>query len=56
MPNDIEVMQELVDEDLELMQEVIVEDFLPIVRFREQLERKEFEKAFRELKRLEEGV
>lgn len=54
MSNDLEVMQELVKEDLELMQEVISEDLLPLMQFREQLEKKEFEKAFREMKRLEE--
>ena len=56
MPNDLEVMQELVKEDIELMQEVITEDLLPLMQFREQLERKEFEKAHREMKKLEEEV
>ena len=56
MSNDLEVMQELVKEDIELMQEVILEDMLPLIQFREQLERKEFEKAHREMKSLEEGV
>lgn len=56
MPNDLEVMQELVKEDIELMQEVIAEDLLPLMQFREQLERKEFNKAFQEMKRLEEEV
>lgn len=56
MPNDLEVMQELVDEDLQLMQEVILEDIQPLIQYREQLEKKEFEKAFREMKRLEEEV
>ena len=56
MPNDLEIMQELVKEDLELIQEVITEDLQPLVKFREQLERKEFERAFKELKKLEEGV
>ncbi|KKN72906.1 hypothetical protein LCGC14_0406100 [marine sediment metagenome] len=54
MPNDLEIMQELVKEDLELMREVIAEDILPLIQFREQLEKKEFEKAFREMKKLEE--
>ena len=56
MPNDIETMQEIVKEDMELMAEVIAEDMLPLVKFREQLEKKEFEKAHREMLRLEEGV
>ena len=56
MPNDLEVMQELVDEDIQLMQEIIAEDMIPLIQFREQLERKEFEKAHREMKRLEEEV
>ena len=56
MPNDLEVMQELVKEDIELMKEVISEDIVPLIKFREKMERKEFEKAFRELKRLEEEV
>ena len=53
MSNDIEVMQELVKEDLELMREVIEEDMIPLIQFREKLERKEFEKAFQEMKKLE---
>ena len=56
MPNDLEVMRELVAEDIELMKEVISEDLLPLMQFREQLERKEFEKAHREMKKLEEEV
>ncbi|KKL91140.1 hypothetical protein LCGC14_1897690, partial [marine sediment metagenome] len=48
MPNDIETMQEIVKEDMELMAEVIAEDMLPLIKFREQLEKKEFEKAHRE--------
>ena len=56
MPNDLEVMRELVKEDIELMKEVISEDLLPLTQFREQLERKEFEKAHREMKKLEEEV
>jgi len=53
MSNDLEVMQELVKEDIELMQEVILEDMIPLVQFREQLERKAFEKAHKEMKKLE---
>jgi len=56
MPNDLEVMQELVKEDIELMKEIIAEDVIPLIQFREQLERKEFEKAFREMKSLEKEV
>ena len=56
MPNDIEIMQQLVKEDLELMREVIAEDIQPLIKFREQLERKEFDKAHREMKKLEEEV
>lgn len=56
MPNDLTVMQELVKEDIELMQEVITEDLLPLMQFREQLERKEFEKAHREMKKLEDEL
>ncbi|KKN64752.1 hypothetical protein LCGC14_0488840 [marine sediment metagenome] len=56
MPNDLEIMQEMVKEDLELMNEIILEDMLPLIQFREQLERKEFEKAFKEMKKLEEEV
>lgn len=56
MPNDLEVMQELVKEDIELMNEVIMEDILPLLQFREKLERKEFDKAYRELQSLEQEV
>lgn len=53
MPNDLEIMQELVKEDLELMQEVIKEDMLPLIQFREQLEKKAFNKAVEEMHKLE---
>ena len=47
-------MQQLVKEDIELMKEVIAEDIAPLIKFREQLEKKEFNKAFDEMKKLEE--
>lgn len=50
----LEIMQEVVKEDFEDIMEVIAEDILPLIRFREQLERKEFERALRELEQLEE--
>ena len=56
MPNDLEIMKELVADDIKLMQEVIAEDVLPLIQFREQLEREAFNKAFREMKSLEEEV
>ncbi len=56
MPNDLELMREIVKEDTELMKEIIAEDIVPLVKFREQLEKKEFEKAFKELQELEEEV
>ena len=56
MPNDLEIMQELVAEDIKLMQEIIAEDMIPLIQFREQLEKKAFEKAFKEMKKLEEEV
>ena len=56
MPNDLEVMQELVKDDLELMNEVILEDIVPLIQFREKIERKEFNRAFNEMKKLEEGA
>ena len=55
MPNDLEIMQELVAEDLELMREVIAEDMVPLIKFREQLERKAFNRAHAEMEKLEEG-
>ena len=42
MPNDLELMQEMVSEDIKLMQEIIAEDMIPLIQFREQLERKGF--------------
>ncbi len=56
MPNSLEVMQELVAQDINLMKEVILEDMLPLIQFREQLERKAFEKAHREMESLEKEV
>ncbi len=54
MPNAIEVMQELVAEDIKLMQEVITEDIIPLLQFREQMEREAFNKAHKEMQKLEE--
>ena len=56
MPNDLEVMQELVKEDISLMREIIEEDMIPLIQFREQLEREAFNKAHKEMKKLEEEV
>ena len=56
MSNDLEIMKEMVKEDIELMQEIIAEDMIPLIQFREKLEKKEFEKAFRQMKKLEEEV
>ena len=56
MPNDLEIMQELVEEDLKLMKEVILEDIQPLIKFREELEKKAFNKAVAEMRRLEEEV
>lgn len=53
MSNDVEIMKEMVAEDMKLMQEIIMEDMVPLLQFREKLEKKEFEKAFREMKKLE---
>ena len=53
MTNDIEIMQSLVEEDLELMREVIQEDLLPLIQFREKLEKQAFNKAYEEMQRLE---
>jgi len=51
--NDLELMQEIVEEELEIMREVIAEDIVPLVKFREQLEKKEFNRALEELQKLE---
>ncbi|KKN56449.1 hypothetical protein LCGC14_0572220 [marine sediment metagenome] len=53
MSNSLETMQELVKEDIELMKEIIAEDLIPLIQFREQIEKKEFNKAFNEMKKLE---
>ena len=56
MSNDLKLMEEMVAEDIKLMQEIIAEDMLPLIQFREQLERKEFERAHREMLKLESEV
>lgn len=56
MPNNLELMQELVKEDLELMREVIAEDIQPLIDYREKLEKKAFDKAHSEMLKLEEEV
>lgn len=53
---DLTLMQELVEEDVEIMQEVINEEIVPLIKFREELERKAFEKAYKEMQKLESEV
>lgn len=54
MANDIELMEEIIAEDMEIMEELFQEDVLPLIQHQQQLEKKAFEKAYKELKALEE--
>ena len=51
--NEIELMQEIVNEDIQIIKELIQEDIMPLIKYREQLEKKIFEKEYKELKKLE---
>lgn len=56
MDNLLEIMQKLVDEDVEVMKTVVKEDIKPLIKYRVDLERKEFNKRYNELLKLEEEV
>lgn len=54
--NVVQLMQEVIGEDIKIMQELIKEEIEPLLKYRAEMEKKAFEKAYRELKQLEEEV
>jgi len=54
--NLIELMEETIKEDLEVMRLVVKEDLVPLLEHRAKMEKKEFDKAYKELQALEQGV
>lgn len=56
MVNLIELMEETIKEDLEVMRLVVKEDLVPLLEHRAKMEKKEFDKAYKELQALEQGV
>jgi len=51
--NIIELMQECIAEDMEAMREVIEEDLMPLIKYRQEEERKILDKALKEVQDLE---
>lgn len=49
----IEVIDELIAEDIEIIEELVEEEIKPIIDYRKQLEKKIFEKAYKEVLELE---
>ncbi len=56
MDSIIDLMNECIAEDVEAMQEVIEEDILPLIKYRAKLEKDIYNKAYKEVKELEEEV
>lgn len=52
----IDLMNECIAEDMEAMKEVVEEDIKPLIDYRVKLEKKIFNKAYDEVKELEEGA
>ena len=48
-----EICDEIIDETVEIINELFAEEIFPLLKYRQQLEKKEFEKAYREVKELE---
>ena len=54
--NEIELMEEVIKEDIEVMEELVKEEIMPLIKHREKLEKQAFEKAYNEVKKLEQEV
>lgn len=53
-PAFLTLAEEVIAEDIEVLQEFFREEFLPLIKYREQQEREAFNRAYRELQKLEE--
>ena len=49
-----QIVEELIDEEVELINELIEEEIQPLMDYRVRLEKEAFNKAYKELKELEE--
>lgn len=56
MDSIIELMNECIAEDIEAICELMDEDITPMIKYRQKLEKEAFEKAYSELKKLEEEL
>ncbi len=52
----VDLINEMIEEDMVILRAVWVEDFEPLIKHKEQLERKEFDKAFAEVEKLEAAI
>jgi len=51
--DDVILMQEIFAEDMEVLNDIFRSDFLPLIKHKEQLERREFDRALAEVEKLE---
>jgi len=52
----LNLMEDIISEDIEVMKEVVKEDLLPLIKHRQEIERKIFNREYEEQKRLEEEL
>ena len=53
MSDTVTLIEEMIEEDMEALRELFQSDFAPLLKHQEQLERKEFDKAFAEVEKAE---
>ena len=56
MGNEIELMNEVIAEDIEIMKEVMEEDIIPLMKYRQELEKKIGEGEIKRLYEMEQEV
>ncbi len=49
----VDLINEMIEEDMVTLRAIFRDDFEPLIKHKEQLERKEFDKAFAEVEKLE---
>ncbi len=52
----VTIIQEMIAEDMLVLQSLFETDFVPLIKHRRELERKAFDKAYKEVRDLERGV
>ncbi|KKL22266.1 hypothetical protein LCGC14_2437170 [marine sediment metagenome] len=52
----VDLINEMIEEDMVTLRAIFRDDFEPLIKHKEQLERKEFDKALAEVEALEAGL